>query len=102
MEIRELRDQAWIGDAVLALYARQWLLREPAHPLFSRQECFIRFTSNEFLQALGEPTRVEADIGYIYQRDGLEQAFAHIESTLKPLFHKHLVKVGKGRKGQKR
>jgi hypothetical protein len=102
MTPRDLKDLAWTGDAVLALYARQWLLKQPAHPLFTRQELFVRFTSNSFLIALGEPTRVEAEIGRIYNQDGLDAAFAHIENTLQPLFKKHLANAAKGRRGQKR
>ena len=102
MDTRELKNLAWIGDAVLALYARQWLLEQPEHPLFTRQELFIRLTSNQFLQALGEPTRVEAAIGQIYREEGLEAAFRHIEETLRPLFRKHLLNAARGRKGQKR
>jgi 23S rRNA maturation mini-RNase III len=102
MTQRELKNLAWIGDAVLALYARQWLLDQPDHPLFTRQQLFIRFTSNDFLQAIGEPTGVEAAIGKVYQVDGLEAAFEHIEDTLQPLFKKHINNAVKGRKGQKR
>ncbi len=102
MDIRELRDLAWIGDAVLALYARQWLLNQPDHPLFSRQELFIKLTANAFLQALGEPTRVEAAIGQVYNEKGLEPAFAHIEETIRPLFEKHLRNQARGRRGQKK
>lgn len=102
MTPRELRDRAWIGDAVLALYARQWLLEQPDHPLFTRQQLFIRFTSNDFLKAIGEPTAVEASIGKVYESKGLEAAFSHIETTLQPLFKKHLNNASKGRRGQKR
>ena len=102
MDPRELKDLAWIGDAVLALYAREWLLEQPQNPLFTRQELFLRFTRNDFLQAIAEPTKVEAAIGAIYRKEGLEAAFAHIESTLQPLFRKHLLNATKGRKGQKR
>ena len=101
MQIRELKDQAWIGDAILALYARQWLLQQPSHPLFTRQELFKRLTSNAFLQARGEPTRVEAEIGIIYQEKGLEAAFEHIASTLQPLFKKHITNATKGNRGKK-
>jgi hypothetical protein len=45
-------------------------------------------TSNHFLASVGEPTAVEAQIGIIYQSDGLDAAFAHIEATLVPLFEK--------------
>ena len=102
MEIRELKDLAWIGDAVLALYARQWLLDQPQHPLFTRQDLFVRFTSNTFLQAVGEPTYVEAQIGNAYKDGGLEAGFAYIEANLQPLFKKHIHNAAKGRRGQKK
>jgi hypothetical protein len=102
MTPRELKDLAWTGDAVLALYARQWLLDQPDHPLFTRQELFIRLTANNFLMAVGEPTRVEAQIGAIYNCDGLDAAFDHIENTLQPLFKKHLANATRGRRGQKK
>jgi hypothetical protein len=102
MEPRELKDLAWTGDAVLALYAREWLLGQPRHPLFTRQELFIRLTSNAFLQAIGEPTRVEAQIGIAYKEGGLEAGFQYIEDNLTPLFKKHLANATKGRRGQRR
>lgn len=100
MEIRELKDLAWIGDAVLALYAREWLLQQPDHPLFTRQQLFIRLTSNQFLVSIGEPTRVEAGIGMVYQEKGIEAAFAHIEKQIRPVFEKHVRNASKGRRGR--
>ena len=86
-ELRQEREAAWIGDAVLALFARQFVLRE-------RQtmdgEWFTRLTSNEFLSAFGNPTRVEAGIGRIYQEGGLEAAFGWMETHLIPLFRKQV------------
>ena len=99
---REIKDLAWIGDAVLALYAREWLLRQPPHPLFTRQELFVSLTTNSFLVAVGEPTRVEANIGKVYREGGLEAGFAWIEEHLIPLFEKHLAKMTRGHRGQKR
>ena len=88
-ELRQERETAWIGDAVLALFARQFVLRE-------RQtmdgEWFTRLTSNDFLSAFGNPTRVEASIGKLYLEGGLEAAFAWMEAELIPLFRKQLVK----------
>lgn len=78
-----LRNQAWIGDAVLALYARLRILREDGALDGPKA---VRMSSNQFLAALGEPTAVEAAIGRVYARDGLDAAFAHIENTLMPLF----------------
>ena len=77
------REEAWVGDAVLALYVREWILRENGG-LDGDQ--FIRFTSNDFLRGVGNPTRVEAEIGRIYREGGLTAAFAHIEERLLPLF----------------
>ena len=102
MEIQELKDLAWIGDAVLALYAREWLLQQPNHPLFTRQDLFVKFTSNTFLQAIGEPTRVEAQIGIAYKNGGLEEGFSYIKTHLLPLCQKHINNATKGRRGQKR
>ena len=34
-------------------------------------EWFTRLTSNDFLSAFGNPTRVEASIGKLYQEGGL-------------------------------
>lgn len=77
------REEAWVGDAVLALYVREWVLREFGVLDGAR---FVRFTSNDFLRGMGNPTSVEAEIGVIYQKSGLEVAFAHIEGKLLPLF----------------
>jgi hypothetical protein len=77
------REEAWVGDAVLALYVREWILREQ-HELDGAK--FVRFTSNGFLRALGNPTSVEAEIGVIYKERGLEAAFAHMEEKLLPVF----------------
>lgn len=91
-EIRQEREAAWIGDAVLSLFARQFVLRE-------RQsmdgEWFTRLTSNGFLSGVGNPTRVEATIGKLYTEGGLERAFAWIDAELVPLFRKQLAKPGR-------
>lgn len=83
------REAAWIGDAVLALYAREFVLRE--------RGCmdgiwFTHLTSNEFLSAFGNPTSVEARIGDIYHADGLKAAHDYIEKEFLPLFRKQIVK----------
>ena len=90
-DLRQEREAAWIGDAVLALFARQFVLRE-------RQtmdgEWFTRLTSNDFLSAFGNPTRVEAAIGKRYLDGGLEAAFAWMQAELIPLFRKQISKRG--------
>jgi len=80
---RTEQEQAWIGDAVLALYARQWILQREGK---MDAEMFTRLTSNHFLSTIGNPTAVEAAIGRAYRCGGLAAAFAHIESELIPRF----------------
>ncbi|HEX5791121.1 MAG TPA: hypothetical protein VFY13_08195 [Luteolibacter sp.] len=88
-QVREQREMAWIGDAVLALFARQFVLRE-------RQvmdgEWFTRLTSNDFLSAFGNPTQVEASIGKLYLEGGLDAAFAWMDAELVPLFRRQMNK----------
>jgi hypothetical protein len=87
-EIERLRAEAWIGDSVLALFARDWLLTQTSREttLAQRTTLFELFVSNQFLSSFGEPTRVEAEIGRLYQSHGLSAAFASIEEKLLPRF----------------
>ena len=80
-----LVEDAWIGDAVLTLYARRKILREDGW--VDGEKC-KRLTSNQFLGTLGEPTKVEAEIGRTYARAGLEAAFGWIDGHLLPLFER--------------
>jgi dsRNA-specific ribonuclease len=81
----ELLEKAWIGDAVLTLWARLRILREDGQ--LDGAKC-TRITSNRFLSALGEPTKVEAGIGTIYLRDGMEAAFRYMDAQLLPIFER--------------
>ena len=81
----QILEEAWIGDAVLALYARLRILREDGAIDGDKS---IRMTSNRFLGAFGEPSEVEAEIGRVYASQGLEAAFAFIEERLMPLHEK--------------
>ena len=85
--IKRERESAWVGDAVLALFARQFVLRERG---MMDGEWFTLLTSNDFLSAFGNPTRVEASIGELYQKEGLQAAFSWMESELLPHFRKRL------------
>ena len=78
------QELAWIGDAVLGLFARNWILEKKKMDA----EMFTRMTSNIFLNNFGNPTKVEAEIGLIFNNEGLEKAFSHIEKFLLPLFLK--------------
>ena len=70
-EKKIVQKQAWTGDAVLGLFAREWILREERK---MDAEMFARMTSNHFLNSLGNPTQVEAKIGRIYEKEGLQKA----------------------------
>ena len=76
-----LRIEAWVGDAILALYVREWILSEE-HQINGR--LFIEFTSNDFLRRTGNPTGVEAQIGRIFKSNGLNAAYSWIEQVLRP------------------
>lgn len=81
----EERENAWLGDAVLSLFARSYILRE-GKGMNPKQ--LAAMTSNQFLSCFGNPTQVEAQIGTVYQAQGLEAAFAKIEADFLPLFLK--------------
>jgi len=90
---RRILDEAWVGDAVLSLYARRLILREQGSLDSSR---FERMSSNQFLAALGDPAEVEAQIGRIFEQDGLEAAFHWLEAHILPLHRKQEAKRAKG------
>jgi 23S rRNA maturation mini-RNase III len=93
----KLLREAWIGDAVLTLYARQRILALDGELDGSKS---TRMTSNQFLSTLGEPTAVEAELGRLYQDHGLAAAFDWIEARVVPLFEKQ--EENRRRKGQVR
>jgi hypothetical protein len=80
---QQLIHDAWVGDAVLSLWARLKILEEDGELDGGK---LIRLTSNRFLATVGEPTKVEAEIGRIYRAEGLAAANRHIESRLLPSF----------------
>jgi hypothetical protein len=87
MAAKSTREQtlkdAWIGDAVLSLYARSRILREDGIADSGKAE---RMTSNRFLSVVADPSEAEAAIGRIYEREGLAAAFRWIEERLMPVF----------------
>ena len=82
-DLMQEREEAWIGDAVLALYMRKLILTEQGK---MDGEMFVRCTSNDFLRNVGNATSVEALIGRIYEQDGLQAAFDWMEYQLLPVF----------------
>ncbi len=93
----EVLDQAWVGDAVLHLFVREWALAKPSRP---DNEVVERFVSNGFLSTVGQPDHVEAQIGRIYRSEGLEAAFEHIRTTLLPIFERQ--QLNRSRQGPPR
>lgn len=85
LALQQLREEAWVGDAVLELYVRTWILRNHGE---MDADMKSRFTCNQFLNCVGQPTKVEAQIGVIYQEQGMQAAFDWIKTTLEPLFLK--------------
>ena len=79
------QEEAWIGDAVLGLFAREWILKNQKK---MDAEMFSRLTSNHFLNSLGHPTKVEAKIGRVFNKEGLKKASQYIEKEILPLFLK--------------
>ena len=79
----QILKEAWIGDAVLTLYARSRILREDGIADNAKAE---RMTSNRFLSAISDPSEAEAAIGRVYQSQGLDAAFRWIEDRLMPVF----------------
>ena len=92
MTEEDKRTKAWVGDAVLALFAREWILKQKDISNKERANVFIQITSNQFLSSLGEPTSMEAEIGVVYEADGLHAAFEFIEQKILPLFLKRRAK----------
>jgi dsRNA-specific ribonuclease len=89
------REQAWIGDSVLALFAREWILKQTNLTPSERSEVFIQMTSNKFLASLGQPTKMEAEIGAVYRAEGLEAAFKFIDCKFVPVFKKQRINKAK-------
>lgn len=89
------REEAWIGDAVLTLFARGWILRNLRR---MDPEMFTAMTSNQFLSTIGNPTRIESRIGRRFTEEGLDAAFAFIEAGILPQFLAQTKKKRSGRK----
>ena len=92
--VRRQREEAWIGDAVLSLFARNWILASSGS---MDAALFAAMTSN--LSTIGNPTAVESRIGRTYSSEGLAAAFTLIEQEILPRFlaqrRKHLPSPGR-------
>ena len=89
------REEAWIGDAVLGLFAREWILRNTGR---MDAELFTAMTSNQFLSTISNPTRLESRIGRRYTDEGMAAAFTFIEVEVLPQFLAQTKRKRSGRK----
>jgi len=87
-----VRDLSWIGDALLSLFSREWIMENETRLASARAELFRDMTSNQFLSALGVPSVVEARIGDAYRTGGLAGAREYFDANLVPLFLKQQAK----------
>ncbi len=87
-----VRDLSWLGDALLTLLAREWIMQHEAPLATPRADLFRDLTSNQFLSALGPPSVIEARIGDAYRTGGLTGAQAYFDTQLVPLFQKQHAK----------
>ena len=81
----QILKEAWIGDAVLCLYARSKILREDDVMDGAKAD---RLTCNRFLGIYAEPSETEAEIGRVYVQYGLDAAFRWIDEHLTPAFER--------------
>ncbi|MCH5284202.1 MAG: hypothetical protein J1E42_01265 [Akkermansiaceae bacterium] len=88
-----VRADAWIGDAVLALYVREWILQMNHGTMDG--ELFMQLTSNQFLRLIGNATAVEARIGTAYKQGGLAQGFDYITTHLRPKMEQRITTLRK-------
>jgi uncharacterized protein (DUF2164 family) len=82
------RDMSWVGDAVLALCAREWIIANESRLEGPRHLLLKDLTSNQFLACFGNPTEIEAELGVVYTHQGLAAAQAYFESKLVPIFER--------------
>ena len=75
-----LRVEAWVGDAILALYVREWILAEEGA---INGKLFIEFTSNDFLRRTGNATGVEAEISRPFKAGGLAVYYTNLTPPTK-------------------
>ena len=94
--IRQEREEAWIGDAVLTLLAREWVLQREGR---LEAELLAALTSNHFLSTLGPPTTVEAQLGRMYLEGGLPAAAAWVQEALIPRFERQRRRTGDRSRG---
>jgi hypothetical protein len=79
--------EAWLGDAVLALLVRDWLLKTLGT---TDGELQSLVTSNQFLSRFGHPTAVEAALGRLWCDHGYAAAESEFREKFLPEMIRHL------------
>ena len=79
--------EAWLGDAVLALLTRDWLIKTLDSTDGDLQGLI---TSNHFLSRFGPPTAVEAALGRLWRDHGYAAAEAEFRQKFLPEMIRHL------------
>lgn len=82
-ETPEERELAWLGDAALAIVAREWILETIGR---LDGEVHRRLTSNDFLRRFGHPTKVEAELGTLYRTGGVEAVRKRFRAEMVPKY----------------
>lgn len=82
-ETPEDRALAWLGDAALAIVAREWILETTGGLDGEMHRCV---TSNQFLRRFGHPTKVEAELGTLYREAGLDAVRRRFRSEMVPKY----------------
>lgn len=85
---QHVQERSWIGDAILALIAREWILAKGDLTFGERSELYRNLTSNHFLSTFGHPAKVEAELGNAYLEGGLDAARALFAEKFLPVFQK--------------
>lgn len=88
MHTKEIeKAEAWLGDAVLALLTRSWLLKT-----FGTADGDLQglITSNHFLSRFGHPTAVEAALGRLWRDHGYAATEIEFREKFLPEMIRHL------------
>jgi 23S rRNA maturation mini-RNase III len=94
-EMKQVQEQAWVGDSVLELVMRQWVLEQKGCLDMAVK---TQLTCNAFLSTLGHPTKVEAHIGRLYLSSGLDAARTWIMENVLPEYLKREAKLRKSQR----
>jgi 23S rRNA maturation mini-RNase III len=94
-EAKRLQEEAWVGDSVLELVIRTWVLQHKGHLDMTAK---TSLTSNAFLSSLGHPTKVEAQIGRLYLVEGLAAAQSWITEHVLPIYLKRQAQLQRQRR----